>query len=102
MWPGLHHLAPHVHDALVGDRAIRELKYPHWIVVAMQSDRPLAVAPATHRERQLLAIAPLLVAGLNFRPIDGSLADARQRVANDAAFRVELRVVPDVLQLAAA
>ena len=69
----------------------------------MQPGDPVAAALAACASVSLRAIAPLLVARLrSSRKLDGALADARQRVADDAALRLELRVVAHVLELAPA
>src|SRR5512133_3611269 len=102
MPPCLHHLAPNAHDALVGERTLGELKDVDGIVERMEPDGPASRPVATHPERELAAIAPLRLARLDVRRLDLASADARERVADDEALRLELCVVADVLQLAPA
>src|SRR5204863_766352 len=100
-WPRLHDLSPDLHHRVIGDRTIRQLKNADWIVVWMQSNHPI-VAASTKGERQLAAVPPLLLAAHNVRKLNGAFADACEGVADDATFRLELRLILDVLQLAAA
>src|SRR5262245_37096351 len=63
---GRHDLSPDGDDLLVSDRTINQLKDVGRIIVWVKANHPI-VSPAAHGESQLLAVAPLPVAGLDAR-----------------------------------
>jgi hypothetical protein len=86
-----------MHDGVVGDWTVGQLEHADRIVKWMQADEPIAVIAPTKCEGELASITPLLLAWNDFGKLDCAFADARQRIANDAALRFELRIIANVL-----
>src|SRR5947207_9942091 len=96
-------LAPQRHEPEVRDVAVDERKDCSRTVIRVQSHRPtVRLSDRFHRETHFRAIPPLLDRFDDLRVGDVELADASQGVAHDGPLGRELRVVAQVLQLAAA
>src|SRR5439155_3395749 len=87
--------------AFVRNGTILQLEDLIGRVETMQSADPRTRAPA-QRECQFAAVAPFSVARFNPRQLGVHTADAHEGVANDSRFRVELRAIREMLQLAPA
>ena len=98
-WP---ELAPQRHEPEVRDVAVHERKDSQGLVVGMEPDRLRPPAAVLDRQRDLRPIPPLLDGLDDLRVGDIQLADASQRVPHDGPLGRELRIVCQVLELAAA
>src|SRR5213078_1738908 len=95
-------LAPQRHEPEVRDVAVDEREDTTRLIVRVEPDRPGPPSTAFDRQTYFRPIPPLLDRFDDLRVGDIELADASQGVAHDGPLGRELRVVAQVLQLAAA
>ena len=90
-------LAPQRHETEIGDVTVGEREDKVGSVVGVQTDRQ-----GLRRQRDLCPIPPFIQCFDDFWVADLEFADPSQRVADDRALGLQLPVVREVLQLAAA
>src|SRR6266699_2012086 len=95
-------LPPERHEAEVGDVTIDQREHGGGSVVRMQSHRPRPPSTALHRQAYFRPIPPLLDRLDDLGVADVELGNPPQRIPHDRLLGGELRLVGDVLQLAAA